>query len=215
MKRKKTTYGIFKYFTAVILLLSLLLLATACDSETELSQPASSSLPESSLAAEGDESIESTQESTQESTEESTQEIIWNPEELEYIDNLFAALQIEDDIEKYSGCYRFTDDDHSVAPILFVPKDVIYNVKIFSINDDWGDISEKRIENILYETEKVTDTKPLLADIKFIDIFAVRGISFTDKDGNEHFYEITDSPVDGSLIISEFVNPEAEESKEE
>ncbi|MBQ8895915.1 MAG: hypothetical protein IJY88_03890 [Clostridia bacterium] len=211
MKRKKTTYGIFKYFTAVILLLSLLLLATACDSETELSQPASSSLPESSLAAEGDESIES----TQESTEESTQEIIWNPEELEYIDNLFAALQIEDDIEKYSGCYRFTDDDHSVAPILFVPKDVIYNVKIFSINDDWGDISEKRIENILYETEKVTDTKPLLADIKFIDIFAVRGISFTDKDGNEHFYEITDSPVDGSLIISEFVNPEAEESKEE
>ena len=82
-------------------------------------------------------------------------------------------MQIEDyDNEKYSGCYRFTDDDHSVAPILFVPKDVIYNVKIFSINDDWGDISEKRIENILYETEKVTDTKPLLADIKFIDIFA-------------------------------------------
>lgn len=211
MSLKKKSDKLLKLILALCLVVTALISATACDSETELSQPASSSLPESSLAAEGDESIES----TQESTEESTQEIIWNPEELEYIDNLFAALQIEDDIEKYSGCYRFTDDDHSVAPILFVPKDVIYNVKIFSINDDWGDISEKRIENILYETEKVTDTKPLLADIKFIDIFAVRGISFTDKDGNEHFYEITDSPVDGSLIISEFVNPEAEESKEE
>lgn len=155
--------------------------------------------------------------SSEVSTEQSdiSQEIIWNTKELDYIDNMFAAQQIDyEDIGKYAGCYRFTDDDHSVSPILFIPKDVIYNVKIFTITDDWADISDKKIEKILYETEKVTDAKPLLADIKFIDSFAVRGISFTDENGNEHFYEISDSAVDGSLLINKFENADSAQSED-
>ena len=193
MKRRKTTYGIFKYFTAVILLLSLLLLATACDKGEEGEQGVASEFSEASSAL---------------------KELPWDPEKLDYIDNLFAALPIEDDIGKYTGQrYVAPESEHSVSPIIFIPKNTIYDVRIFTINDDWADISDKKIENILFETEKVTPQKPLIADIQFVDLYAVRGISFKDENGNEHFYEISDSPIDERLIISKFENGETEESQ--
>lgn len=191
MKRKKTTYGIFKYCTAVILLLSLLLLSTACDKKEEGEQGIVSEFSEASNAP---------------------QDLPWNPEELDYIDGLFAAMI---DIPKLDDYYRYEapESEHSTTPIIFIPKSTIYDVRIFTINDDWADISDKKIENILFETEKVTPQKPLIADIQFVDLFAVRGISFKDADGNEYFYEISDSAIDGSLIISEFKNGETEESQ--
>ena len=193
MKQKKSTYGILKYFTAVILLLSLLLLATACDKGEQGEQGAVSEFSEASSAI---------------------KELPWDPEKLDYIDGLFAVLPIEDDIGKYTGQrYEAPESEHSVSPIIFIPKNTIYDVRIFTINDDWADISDKKIEKILFETEKVTPQKPLIADIQFVDCFAVRGISFKDENGNEHFYEISDSPMDGRLIISKFKNGETEESQ--
>ena len=193
MTHKKSTYGILKYFTAVILLLSLLLLATACDKGEEGVQGNASEYSDASSAP---------------------QNLPWDPEKLDYIDNLFAVLPIEDDIGKYTGQrYEAPESEHSVSPIIFIPKNTIYDVRIFTINDDWADISDKKIEKILFETEKVTPQKPLIADIQFVDLFAVRGISFKDENGNEHFYEISDSPIDGSLIISKFKNGETEESQ--
>lgn len=193
MTHKKSTYGILKYFTAVILLLSLLLLATACDKGEEGVQGNASEYSDASSAP---------------------QNLPWDPEKLDYIDNLFAVLPIEDDIGKYTGQrYEAPESEHSVSPIIFIPKNTIYDVRIFTINDDWANISDKKIEKILFETEKVTPQKPLIADIQFVDLFAVRGISFKDENGNEHFYEISDSPIDGSLIISKFKNGETEESQ--
>ena len=191
MKRRKSTYGILKYFTAVILLLSLLLLATACDKGEEGEQGVASEFSEASSAL---------------------TELPWDPEELDYIDNLFAAMT---DIPELDDCYRYEapESEHSVSPIIFIPKSTIYDVRIFTINDDWADISDKKIENILFETEKVTPQKPLIADIQFVDLYAVRGISFKDENGNEHFYEISDSPIDERLIISKFENGETEESQ--
>ena len=129
MKRRKTTYGIFKYFTAVILLLSLLLLATACDKGEEGEQGVASEFSEASSAL---------------------KDLPWDPEKLDYIDNLFAAMT---DIPELDDCYRYEapESEHSVSPIIFIPKSTIYDVRIFTINDDWADISDKKIENILLQ----------------------------------------------------------------
>ncbi len=166
------------------------------------------------LTTSAGENNEPSAESVAEQSSEESQALLRNPEELEYIDNLFAVLPIEDDIEKYSGCYRYESDDHSVMPILFVPKTVLYDIRVYSLDlaDDWVESGNMIIENILFEAERITDTKPLLADIQLVDAFAVRGISFTDENGNEHFYKISDSAIDGSPIVSEFKTQKGEES---
>lgn len=166
------------------------------------------------LTTAADENGEPSVESVAEQSSEESKALPWNSEELDYIDGLFAVLPIEDDIEKYSGCYRYESDDHSVMPILFVPKTVLYDIRVYSLDlaDDWAESGNVLIENILFEVERITDTKPLLADIQLVDSTAVRGISFTDENGITHFYKISDSPVDGSLIVSEFENQKGEES---
>ncbi len=129
-----------------------------------------------------------------------------------YIDNLFAAEFVKyEDLGKYQNCVRFeSSKDYNVMYVLITPKTTIYDFKIYSLEDN---IDTVTLENILFEAKSIYADKPLLADIEFGDILAENGISFTDEDGNEHLYKLTDSGYDGSLIVSETQQALPEETK--
>ena len=164
---------------------------------------------ESSETEESSEAVTESSEAVTESseTEESdVSEESSKPEEQEkpkkYSDGLFAAEFVEeDDLNKYGDCIRFeSDEEYNVFPTLITPKSTIYNVQIFSIIEDFdGTIT---LDELLFETDKVTTKKPLLADIIIGEVLALNCISFTDKDNNRYYYTIMDSGRDGSIVVS-------------
>lgn len=131
-----------------------------------------------------------------------------------YIDDLFAAEFVEyEDLGKYENCVKFVSDkEYNVMSVLITPKTEIYNVKIYEVEDFLDEIV---LEKLLFEIDSVQAEKPLLADIEFGDILAENGISFTDENGNEYLYKLTDSGYDGSLIVSAVTVASSEESKGE
>ncbi|MBR5779686.1 MAG: hypothetical protein IKY21_03570 [Clostridia bacterium] len=130
----------------------------------------------------------------------------------DYIDNLFAAEFVKyKDLGKYENCVRFVSDkEYNVMSVLITPKTTIYDFRIYSLVDNIDNVT---LENILFEAKSISADKPLLAEIEFADILAVNGISFTDENGNEYLYKLTDSPYDGSLVVSETKAADIEETK--
>ncbi|MBR5286891.1 MAG: hypothetical protein IKU30_08345, partial [Clostridia bacterium] len=132
----------------------------------------------------------------------------------DYIDGLFTAEFVEyKDLGKYENCVRFVSDkEYNVMSVLITPKTTIYDFRIYSLVDN---IDTVALENILFEAKSISADKPLLAEIEFGDILAENGISFTDENGNEYLYKLTDSPYDGSLIVTDVTAESSEESKGE
>ncbi len=137
-----------------------------------------------------------------------------NQAELDYIDNLFAAEFVEyENLGNYENCVRFeSSDEYNIMYVLFTPKTAIYDFRIYSLVDN---IDTVTLENILFEAKSISSQKPLLADIKFGDILAENGISFTDQDGNTHLYKLVDSAYDGRLIVYDVQQEPSEESQDE
>ena len=58
------------------------------------------------------------------------------------------------------------------------------------------------IDDVLYTIDEFTPDMIFVAETVFADVYAVRGISFVDANGNTQYYTLHDSAVDDTMGVS-------------
>lgn len=115
----------------------------------------------------------------------------------------FNAEYASDELLADEDAYIFYGDpDGDWSPIAFTTDTKVTNLRFFSLvaTDTWSDDGDLKIDKVLYTIEEFTPQMIfVVAEAVFADVYAIRGISFEDANGNTHYYSLYDSAVDGSI----------------
>lgn len=98
----------------------------------------------------------------------------------------------------------YDDPDSDYSFVAFTTDTRVTNVRYFSIvsTDTWSDDGAPKIDEVLYTLEEFTPEMAFVAETVFGDVYALRGISFEDANGNTQYYSLWDSAVDDSIGLS-------------
>ena len=115
-------------------------------------------------------------------------------------DPVITADYAEDVTLKGDYHHFIYDDSPYKVQVLFRAYDEITDVSLFAII-----IGEREGEReYIYHLDTLDAKKPLLADLGFPGDMSSYGISFRDRNGEEHIYAISQSGMDGSLVTSDY-----------
>lgn len=114
---------------------------------------------------------------------------------------VISADYAEDIILKGDYHYFIYDDSPYKVQVLFRVNDKITDVSLFSIII--GEQSDER--EYIYHLDELDVGKPLLADLGFPGDMSSYGITFRDRNGDEYTYAISQSGLDGSLVLTDYV----------
>ncbi len=153
---------------------------------------------ESATASEPDESNPETSETIDES--DISQDIA--KEEIKVIISMEHA---SDELLESTEDFPFYNDpttDYSF--VVFKTDTEVSNFRYFSVvsTDTWSDDGAPKIEDVLYTIDEFTPDMFFVAETVFADVYAVRGISFVDANGNTQYYTLHDSAVDDTIGLS-------------
>ncbi len=90
--------------------------------------------------------------------------------------------------------------------IAFTANGVVRDFKVLSLS--LQDVSEAGVPTFeiteLYSQDLLTIWRPLVVDTTFYGDIPNNGISYVDTDGITHYYAVSESGMDGSLLLTEF-----------
>lgn len=95
----------------------------------------------------------------------------------------------------------YDDPDEEFSMISFTTDTEVKNFRYFSIvsTDTWSDDGAPKIDKVLYTVDEFTPDMIFVAETVFADVYAIRGISFEDANGNIQYYSLYDSAVDDTI----------------
>ena len=176
-------------------------LVSCTDSETE----SSVAITESSNAQNAESSAVETESSvTDESidSDESKTESEVSEERAEEIKvKLSVEIATEELLAEENDCPFFDDHVTDYSFVVFTTDTTVTNVRYFSIEstDTWSDDGAPKVDEVLYTIDEFTPEMIFIAETVFGDVYALRGISFEDANGNTQYYSLWDSAVDDSI----------------
>ena len=161
------------------------------ESSSAAEQSAPESVTESSVADESSEAPES--ETVSEESKEPTGEEIDVTISIEYASDALLA-----DKDSY---ILYDEPDEDFSKIAFTTDTEVKNFRYFSIisTDTWSDDGAPKVDTVLYTLESFTPDMIFVAEAVFADVYAIRGISFEDANGNIQYYSLYDSAVDDTI----------------
>lgn len=189
---------------AVILAAIMMLALVACNdsgndasvAESSTAQDVESSFPKPKSSA-ADESNETVSETVSES--DTSEE---KKEEIKVIISLeHASDELLNSTEEFPF---YQDPDTDYGYVVFKTDTSVTNFRYFSVvsTDTWSDDGAPMIDDVLYTIDEFTPDMIFVAETVFADVYAVRGISFVDANGNTQYYTLHDSAVDDTMGVS-------------
>ena len=164
--------------------------------ESSIAQDAESSVAETESSA-ADESSEAVSETASES--EASED---KKEEIKVIISLeHASEELLNSTEEFPF---YQDPDTDYVYVVFKTDTSVTNFRFFSVvsTDTWSDDGAPMIDDVLYTIDEFTPDMIFVAETVFADVYAVRGISFVDANGNTQYYTLHDSAVDDTMGVS-------------
>lgn len=168
--------------------------------ESSIAQDAESSVAEteSSIADESSEAVSETVSETVSESETSEDK----KEEIKVIISLeHASEELLNSTEEFPF---YQDPDTDYGYVVFKTDTSVTNFRYFSVvsTDTWSDDGAPMIDDVLYTIDEFTPDMIFVAETVFADVYAVRGISFVDANGNTQYYTLHDSAVDDTMGVS-------------
>lgn len=177
--------------------------------ESSIAQDAESSVAEteSSIADESSEAV--SESSAADESSEAVSEIVSESEtsedkkeEIKVIISLeHASEELLNSTEEFPF---YQDPDTDYGYVVFKTDTSVTNFRYFSVvsTDTWSDDGAPMIDDVLYTIDEFTPDMIFVAETVFADVYAVRGISFVDANGNTQYYTLHDSAVDDTMGVS-------------
>ena len=168
-----------------------------------------SSVMESSIAQDAESSVAETESSAADESSEAVSETVSESEtsedkkeEIKVIISLeHASEELLNSTEEFPF---YQDPDTDYGYVVFKTDTTVTNFRYFSIvsTDTWSDDGAPKVDEVLYTIDKFTPDMIFVAETVFADVYAVRGISFVDANGNTQYYTLHDSAVDDTMGVS-------------
>lgn len=168
-----------------------------------------SSVTESSIAQDTESLVAETESSTADESSEAVSETVSEgetsedkKEEIKVIISLeHASEELLNSTEEFPF---YQDPDTDYGYVVFKTDTSVTNFRYFSVvsNDTWSDDGAPMIDDVLYTIDEFTPDMIFVAETVFADVYAVRGISFVDANGNTQYYTLHDSAVDDTMGVS-------------
>ena len=168
-----------------------------------------SSVTESSIAQDAESSVAETKSSVADESSEAVSETVSESEtsedkneEIKVIISLeHASEELLNSTEEFPF---YQDPDTDYGYVVFKTDTSVTNFRYFSVvsTDTWSDDGAPMIDDVLYTIDEFTPDMIFVAETVFADVYAVRGISFVDANGNTQYYTLHDSAVDDTMGVS-------------
>ena len=168
-----------------------------------------SSVTESSIAQDAESSVVETESSIADESSEAVSETVSESEtsedkkeEIKVIISLeHASEELLNSTEEFPF---YQDPDNDYGYVVFKTDTSVTNFRYFSVvsTDTWSDDGAPMIDDVLYTIDEFTPDMIFVAETVFADVYAVRGISFVDANGNTQYYTLHDSAVDDTMGVS-------------
>ena len=202
---------------AVILAAIMMLALVACDesgndasvAESSIAQDAESSgaETESSIADESSEAVSesSAADESNETASETVSESETSEDKKEETKVIISLEHASEELLNSTEEFPFYEDpDTDYGYVVFKTDTSVTNFRYFSVvsTDTWSDDGAPMIDDVLYTIDEFTPDMIFVAETVFADVYAVRGISFVDANGNTQYYTLHDSAVDDTMGVS-------------
>ncbi len=160
----------------------------------------SSVADESAAESESESAAESVDES--ESTDESVDESDTSEESKEEIKVQISIEHASEELLADKDSYVLYDDPETDYSFIVIRTEAtVTNFRYFSIvsTDTWSDDGAPKVDEVLYTIDEFTPDTVFVAETVFADVYAIRGLSFVDANGNTQYYSLYDSAVDDTI----------------
>ncbi len=205
-----------KIIIAVILAAIMMLALVSCNegnnessiAESNNVQDVESSIAEteSSVADESSEAESETESSVADESSEAESETVsesdTSEEKKEEIKVVISIEHASEELINSTEDFPFyKDPDTDYGYVVFKTDTKVTNFRYFTIvsTDTWSDDGAPKVDEVLYTIDVFTPEMIFVAETVFADVYAIRGISFEDANGNTQYYSLYDSAVDGSI----------------
>lgn len=194
-----------KIITVLIITALLACALVSCtdgDSDVSPAESSTAQNEESSAAAESSVADESAGESESESAAESVDESDASEEPKEEIKvQISVELASEELLADKDSYVLYDDPDTDYSFIVIRTESAVTNFRYFSIvsTDTWSDDGAPKVDEVLYTIDEFTPDTVFVAETVFADVYAIRGLSFVDANGNTQYYSLYDSAVDETI----------------
>ena len=199
---------------AVILAAIMMLALVACDesgndasvAESSTAQDVESSVAEAegSIADESSEAVSEGEDSVADESSEAVSEGETSEEKKEEVKVIISIEHASEELLNSTEDFPFYEDPETdYSHVVFRTDTSVTNFRYFSVvaTDTWSDDGAPMIKDVLYTIDEFTPDMIFVAETVFADVYAVRGISFVDANGNTQYYTLHDSAVDDTMGV--------------
>ena len=118
--------------------------------------------------------------------------------------NFTAEIATEDFLAATDYYFFLDDESGEYTKVLFKTDYTITDIKFFSVIQPQITVTSSTPVkgDIILKMQSLTPDKPLVIDVKTEGYTAVRGISFTDPNGNTQYYTVTADSLGGIVLNS-------------
>ena len=193
MNYKKPAFWLILCGVLICLTVAVLFMTTSrAEGDGSESSAASSEMSDVSEASDSsDEQSESSDDHSESSYQDS---------DLNYVDGLISVEYATDELIATLGVYDSygAERDVNILSTVILPKEDVTEFAIYRIcvSDNWANEGSFTITDTLYTQDRLTNTRPLVAELEVGDILPETVISFKTFDGTTYYYTVMDNPID-------------------